>query len=192
MRLINKEIRLAIPEGVTIKVCKARKITVAGPRGELSRDFHHVPKLDLVHDTESNEIVGTMWFSSNKRSAALRTTISHVSNLFDGVMKGFRYKMRAVYAHFPVNINMEKGGTVVEIRNFLGEKRTRVCNMLPGVVCIRDDTVNDQIILEGSDIDNVSKSAALIHMACLVKNKDIRKFLDGIYVSEKGTMEADA
>jgi len=188
MRLINKEITLAVPTGVTVKTCKARKITVAGPRGELSRDFHHIAKLDLIYDAKTNKIVATMWFSSQKSSSQLRTTISHISNLFDGVTKGFRYKMRAVYAHFPVNINMEKKGTVVEIRNFLGEKRTRVCNMLPGVVCIRDDTVKDQIILEGNDIDNVSKSAALIHMACLVKNKDIRKFLDGIYVSERGLM----
>lgn len=31
-------------------------------------------------------------------------------------------------------------------------------------------------------------SAALIQQATTVKNKDIRKFLDGIYVSEKGTV----
>jgi large subunit ribosomal protein L9e len=30
--------------------------------------------------------------------------------------------------------------------------------------------------------------AASIHQSTLVKNKDIRKFLDGIYVSEKGAM----
>ena len=31
--------------------------------------------------------------------------------------------------------------------------------------------------------------AALIHQAVLVKRKDIRKFLDGIYVFEKGTVD---
>lgn len=31
--------------------------------------------------------------------------------------------------------------------------------------------------------------AADIHQSCLVKNKDIRKFLDGIYVSEGGVMK---
>lgn len=32
------------------------------------------------------------------------------------------------------------------------------------------------------------RSCALVHQSCLVKHKDIRKFLDGIYVSEKGTI----
>lgn len=33
-----------------------------------------------------------------------------------------------------------------------------------------------------------SVSAALIHQSVMVKRKDIRKFLDGIYVSEKLTV----
>lgn len=34
--------------------------------------------------------------------------------------------------------------------------------------------------------------AALIHQSTLVRRKDIRKFLDGIYVSETSTVEQDA
>lgn len=191
MRLINREIKLKLPQGVKVTECKSRKITVVGPRGTLKRDFHHIPKLDLVLSEDGKHIIATMWLASNKRSSSLRTVVSHISNLFDGVTKGFRYKMRAVYAHFPVNISIEKNGTVVEIRNFLGEKRTRVCNMLEGVKAYRDESVKDCIVMEGNDIDNVSQSAALIHMACLVKNKDIRKFLDGVYVSERGTIESE-
>ena len=33
--------------------------------------------------------------------------------------------------------------------------------------------------------------AASIHGVCRVRNKDIRKFLDGIYVSEKGTISEE-
>lgn len=36
------------------------------------------------------------------------------------------------------------------------------------------------------------RSTALIHQQCLVKNKDIRKFLDGVYVSESGLLVKDA
>ena len=34
-----------------------------------------------------------------------------------------------------------------------------------------------------------SLAAALIHQCVLVKRKDIRKFLDGIYVSDRGTID---
>ena len=44
-----------------------------------------------------------------------------------------------------------------------------------------------RVDFEGNDIELVSNSAVLIQQATTVKNKDIRKFLDGIDVSEKGT-----
>ena len=44
-------------------------------------------------------------------------------------------------------------------------------------------------MLQGNNIEAVSRTCALIHQQCLVKNKDIRKFLDGIYVESKGEMK---
>jgi large subunit ribosomal protein L9e len=43
----------------------------------------------------------------------------------------------------------------------------------------------------GNSIEAVSQSAALIQQSTTVKNKDIRKFLDGLYVSEKTTVVKD-
>merc|ERR1719210_707231 len=104
-------------------------------------------------------------------------------------MKRFQYKLRLVYAHFPINANIINGGSLIEIRNFLGEKIVRTVNMLPGVKVEKSATTKDELVVSGTDIDLTSRSAALIRQSCLVKNKDIRKFLDGIYVSSHGVIE---
>jgi large subunit ribosomal protein L9e len=56
---------------------------------------------------------------ARKNVATLRTVRTLINNLIIGVTKGYRYKMRYVYAHFPINVNFEKnadGITEVEIR----------------------------------------------------------------------------
>ncbi|KAE8694674.1 60S ribosomal protein L9 [Hibiscus syriacus] len=126
------------------------------------------------------------WFGSRKTSSAIRTALSHVENLIAGVTKGYRYKMRFVYSHFPINASITNGNKSIEICNFLGEKKERKVDMLEGVSIVRSEKVKDEIALDGNDVELVSRSAALINQKCHVKNKDIRKFLDGIYVSEKG------
>ena len=72
--------------------------------------------------------------------------------------KGYKYKMRSVYAHFPINVAIEKNQIDVEVRNFLGEKFTRKVSMLPGVTCKSSTAQKDELILEGNDIELVSRS----------------------------------
>ena len=105
--------------------------------------------------------------------------------------QGYKYKMRAVYAHFPINCAISEGGTLVEVRNFLGEKYTRRVRMHDGVKCENSKDQKDELVLTGNNIEAVSQSAALIQQSTTVKNKDIRKFLDGVYVSEKGNVVQD-
>ena len=72
-------------------------------------------------------------------------------------MQGFRYKMKSVYAHFPINVVITENNTHVEVRNFLGEKFTRRVRMLSGVTCKPSGT-KDEFILDGNDIELVSRS----------------------------------
>jgi len=111
--------------------------------------------------------------------------------MITGVTKGYQYKMRTVYAHFPINVVVKEDQTGVSIRNFLGEKHIRDVQMLPGVLIQNSKAQKDELILEGNSIEKVSACAARIHQSCKVRNKDIRKFLDGIYVSAKGNIVID-
>ena len=94
----------------------------------------------------------------------------------------------------------------------VGEKVVRKCPMLEGVTIAEGS--KDELVISGNDIENVSQSAASITDKCRVKEKDvrshehrmvpsiiltrrispvpqIRKFLDGIYTSERGTVVKD-
>ncbi|KAJ3909846.1 ribosomal protein L6, alpha-beta domain-containing protein [Lentinula edodes] len=187
MRDVLQTEELVIPEGVTVAL-KARIITVTGPRGTLTKNVQHVNMDIRLVKSKDSKVTLAVWQGGRKHVACLRTIKSLISNMISGVTKGFRYKMRAVYAHFPINCIIQSDGHAVEIRNFLGEKTVRHVNMLDGVVITESKAQKDELILEGNDIDMVSQSAASIHGVCRVRNKDIRKFLDGIYVSNKGVI----
>jgi len=135
-----------------------------------------------------------VWFGKRLQIASMNSLLSHVRNMITGVTEGVRMKMRFAYAHFPINVTIpDASATSVEIRNFLGEKVVRKIDLQPGVTATRTDPqkTKDEIVLDGNDIDLVSRSCARIHQSCLVKRKDIRKFLDGIYVQWKGSTKEE-
>merc|ERR1711924_539444 len=79
--------------------------------------------------------------------------------------------------------------TIPDGVNFIGQKVKFHVDALEGVKVERDGKANTEILISGNSIDNVSRTCALIGQSCAVKKKDIRKFLDGIYVSDKGNIE---
>ena len=94
---------------VDVKI-KARCVTVKGPRGELTRDFKHI-NMDLKK--VGKEIRVDLWFAKRAELACVRTVCSHIDNMIVGVTRGFLYKMRFVYSHFPINVSLN--GNTVEI-----------------------------------------------------------------------------
>mmetsp|Transcript_16631 Transcript_16631/g.36675 ORF Transcript_16631/g.36675 Transcript_16631/m.36675 type:complete len:189 (-) Transcript_16631:65-631(-) len=187
MKTLMQEEIIKVPKGIKITI-KAKVVEVTGKNGTLKRDFKHMP-IELRLEDCGHEVRARMYFAKSKQLSMLRSVCSHISNLFDGVEKQFKYTMRLVYAHFPINANITNGGKTIEIRNFLGEKIVRTVQMLEGVKVEKSASTKDEIVVTGTDIDLTSRSAALIRQSCLVKNKDIRKFLDGIYVSSHGVIE---
>ncbi|PHH71483.1 hypothetical protein CDD82_6487 [Ophiocordyceps australis] len=161
--------------------------------GKLVKDLSHL-SVHFGHPKKSCISI-EIHHGSRKDVATLRTVRSIIQNMVIGVTKGFKYKMRYVYAHFPINVNLDKNNETglweVEIRNFIGEKIVRRVVMQEGVDVEISKTQKDELILLGNSLENVSQSAADIQQICRVRNKDIRKFLDGLYVSEKTNIIED-
>lgn len=187
MKTIVSNQEVTIPDGVKVST-KNSIVIVKGPRGTLKRSFAHAKlQIEMIG---KRKIRVQKWFGTKSELAVVRTICTHIENMIKGVTKGFQYKMRMVYAHFPINVVITNEGTEVEIKNFLGEKANRFVKMLPGVTCV-NSKVKDELILESNDVEAVSRCCALIQQSTFVKRKDIRKFLDGIYVSEKTSVVHD-
>lgn len=165
-----------VPEEVNLTL-DGHKVAVTGTNGTVSRDFAHT-KLNLDYAESTLRI----WVENpRKKQASLVNTIaSHVKNMIKGVTDGFTYKLKIVFIHFPMTINVQ--GNRVVINNFVGERSPRVAKIF-GNVQVKID--GDDIIVTGNDIKSVAQTAANIQQSTHIRNKDLRKFLDGIYVYQK-------
>ncbi|RJS87064.1 50S ribosomal protein L6 [Candidatus Bathyarchaeota archaeon] len=165
-----------IPDGVDVSI-DGKRVRVSGPRGAIEKDFTHA-KVEITLDGDRVRVWAV---NPRKREKALVKTIaSHINNMIRGVTKGFRYKLKIVYVHFPINIQVV--GDRVLIQNFLGERKPREARI------IGDTKVyvqGEDVIVEGIDIEAVGQTAANIQQATRIRRKDLRKFLDGIYVYAK-------
>ena len=157
-----------------------RTVKVKGPLGALSEDLSHLPvSLSLG---EGQVILETVW-PRKREIGMLGTAAAHVRNMIKGVTSGYKYELRTVYAHFPVTVKVDEKAKALKIENFTGEKTPRYAKILDGV---RVAVKGEDISVEGIDLKLVSQTAANIQDSTKIKDKDMRVFLDGIYVSGKG------
>lgn len=110
--------------------------------------------------------------------------------MITGVTKGFLYRCKCAYNHFGFSVTQENNNTI-EIRKFAGESRVRVLKLREGVTIVRPDNKEekDDILISGNDIDAVSQTAADLNTSAVIRNKDLRRFLDGIFVASRGYVQ---
>ena len=127
MRLPEISRTIQVPDGVDISL-EGRKVTVKGEEGTLVRDFSYVPI--SINATGQTVRVWAEW--PRKKEAALVGTIhSHIQNMITGVQKGFTYKLKIVFSHFPISVKVQ--GKTLLIENFTGERRERKAKIIGDV-----------------------------------------------------------
>ncbi|MFZ2070285.1 MAG: 50S ribosomal protein L6 [Halobacteriota archaeon] len=176
---------IPIREGINVTI-DGRKVTVSGPKGELTRALWY-PGIHLaVAETGDGPAVVIKSKSSRKDIKAIAGTYrSHINNMMIGTTEGFFYKVKVLHAHFPMQVAISKDGNSISISNFLGERKPRVAKIIEGVtVAIQDKGA--AIVISGIDKEAVGQTTANIEQTTKIKGYDPLVFQDGIYLVEKG------
>ena len=176
VRVIVEEKTVSIPENVKIEL-NGKLITIRGPLGELKKDFSTLP---IQLGINNGKIVVRAFWARKFEKALVGTVAAHIRNMIKGVTKGFTYKLKKVYSHFPINVRVEDGKVLIE--NFIGERYPRVAKIIGDV---KVEVKGDDLEVKGISLEDVSQTAANIQQATKIKKKDPRVFLDGIYIYEK-------
>ena len=148
-RIGNRE--LAIPAGVTVTV-DGNKITVKGPKGELSFN-----KSSLIEVEEKEGKVVTKRPSDNKVEKQLHgTTNSVINNMMVGVSEGFKRELEINGVGYRFQV---QGNKVVVTAGY----SHNVELVIPaGIKCEMPDKSTTELVLSGYDKQAVSEFAANI------------------------------
>jgi large subunit ribosomal protein L6 len=169
-----------LPEGFTAEA-SGTSIVVKGKGGEASRQFKAIG-ITLKQENGSVVVVGRP--ASKKMNALVNTVASHIRNMVEGLQAKYSYRLSIVYSHFPMNVSVK--GNVVEINNFVGEKKARAAKILPGVeVSVK----GKDVFVKGHDKYATGQTAANLEAATKVRDKDRRIYQDGIFIVEKAVVE---
>ncbi len=153
-------------------------ITTKGSFGSVQKDFTKMP---AIIDLQDNKITIKSRGNRKKDFALVNTLQSVINNMIKGSSQGFTYRLKIVFAHFPISIKIKGKDIVVE--NFFGERSPRTSKIIGNDTKVSVE--GEDIIVKGPNIENVSQTAANLELATRIKNKDSRVFLDGVYIYSK-------
>ncbi len=167
---------IEMPEGVSVSL-KGRLLSIRGKLGEAKKEFD---KINVNISADGNRVVISPFSKKKKDNVIINTVTSIINNMVTGVTKGYTYRVKVVYAHFPITVKTK--GKQVLVENFVGERSPRVSEILGDC---KVTVEGDDVIVKGVSLEDVGQTAANIELATKIKRKDQRIFLDGLYIYHK-------
>lgn len=169
---------IEFPEGFEFKINR-NEIIVSHKGKEIKKAFN---LKNIDEKKEGNKLVLEAKMGSKRELKMIKTISAHVKNMIGGLQENYVYKLEIAYLHFPITIEIQKDKGRMLIKNFLGEKNPRIANIVPGAEVNID---RNKITIEANEKEIASQTAANIEIATKIKNRDRRKFQDGIFITEK-------
>jgi len=160
---------MKIAEGAKLALDGA-KVTVSGPKGTLVRDFSH-PDVALSYKNGEFSVAGPKMMAN--------TIESHVKNMAQGVVSGYSRKLKILFSHFPISVEVK--GKDMLIKNFLGEKQPRKAKVVGQT---KVESKGQEATVSGPSKEEVGQTIANIKSATRIRKRDSRVFQDGFYVIE--------
>ena len=167
---------IEFPEGVTASL-SGRTLSVTGKLGESKK---HFDKVNVNLALDGNKLSISPYSAKKKDNVIVNTVASLVGNMIAGVSKGYTYKLKIVYAHFPISVKVK--GEEILVENFVGERSPRVAKIVGDC---KVTVEGDDIVVKGVSVEDVGQTSANVELATKIKRKDQRIFLDGVYIYEK-------
>ncbi|MGI0024277.1 MAG: 50S ribosomal protein L6, partial [Nitrososphaera sp.] len=141
----------------------------------VKKDFTRLPATITV---EGNKVRVKPYGTRKKDLAVTHTAKSILESMINGVEKGYTYKLKVIFAHFPISVKVK--GKEVYVENFFGERSPRV-SMIRGD-STKVSVAGEDVLVQGPSLEDVSQTAANIEQSTRIKDKDQRVFLDGLYI----------
>ena len=180
---IEQQIVAVVEAPAGVKITKdGNVVKVTGKLGTIKKDFTKLPATVTI---EGNKITIRPYGVRKRDLAVTNTARSIISSMIKGVEKGYTYKLKIIFAHFPISVKIK--GRQVQIENFFGERSPRIAAIVGEGTKVT--LAGEDLIVQGPSLEDVSQTAANIELCTKIKDKDQRVFLDGIYVysREEGT-----
>jgi large subunit ribosomal protein L6 len=168
---------IQVPAGVKVALShEGAQLSVSGKLGSTMK----VINTDLVSVKIEGEKM-TVKEAGNKKLAkkaelAVQALSSEIRSSIKGVESGIERKMKIVYAHFPMSIEIK--GDLFMAKNVFGEKKPRIAKIVGST---KVEVKGQDVTVKGCDPYDVGQTAANINRLSFVRRKDSRVFQDGIY-----------
>jgi len=160
----------------SVKITKeGNTLSVKGKLGMIKKDFTKLPATITV---DGNKIIIKPYGKRKRDLAVTHTARSIIESMIKGVEKGYTYKLKIIFAHFPISVKIK--GKDVNVENFFGERASRVSRIVGDATKV--NVVGEDVVVQGPSLEDVSQTAANIELSTKIKNKDQRVFLDGLYI----------